>query len=479
MTTANTEQLWASLYLPDLLLDDISSDTALAVIERCNNRQQIRSCNQPARQSGIHPSMALNSAYALLPDLAVVEYDEQHEYHLLTRIGEWAMQFSSIVSVHKPNHILIEIAGSKKLFEGFSTLVHLIEDGLVKLGYNGQIGIAPTPLAANLLARANIRLGITDKQRLKTVISQLPVSLLELPPATVEGLNRSGMHQIGSVVNVSPASLTRRFGCACVDYFDRLLGRHPDPRTPLRLSDIFEREFHLTLEVQDVNALQFATQRMIGELVAFLIAQDKGINTFQFSLRHEKHPDTVLQLRFLHATSQARHLHRVLTERLSQTELVAPVCGLHLVADTFSDVDRDAADFFVKSRQQQKSLGEIVDKLCSRLGKDSLYTLAAVDDHRPEKAWKKSFIDLPAEPHSEWPSRPLWLLKQPVPMQSGRYQQITLDSDAERIETGWWEESDVRRDYFLIQDNNGTRYWAFRNRNQSDNSAVYIHGVFA
>ena len=477
MTTrcSKNSQLWASLYLPDLLLDDINSDTALAIIERCNNRQQIRSCNQPALQSGVHPSMALNSAYALLPNLSVIEYDEQHESTLLNRIGEWAMQFSSIVSVHPPNHILIEIGGSETLFEGFATLVALIEAQLQKLGFSGQLGIAPTPLAANLLARANIRLGITDRQRLKTVISQLPVNLLELPATTIEGLSRSGMHQIGSVINVSPASLTRRFGCPCVDYLDRLMGRHPDPRTPLRLSEVFEREFNLTLEVQDVSALQFATQRMIGELVAFLIAQDKGINTFEFSLKHEKHSDTLLQLRFLQATSQARHLHRVLTERLSQTELVAPVCGLRLFADTFSDIDRDAADFFVKSRQQQKSLGEIIDKLCSRLGKDALYTLATVDDHRPEKAWKKSFIDIPDESMDEWPSRPLWLLKQPVQLQPGR--SITVESDAERIETGWWENTDVRRDYFLISDHNGTRYWAFKNR--SDNNTLFIHGIFA
>ena len=479
------DQLWASLYLPDLQLDDINSDNALAVVERCNHRQQIRCCNVPARQSGIYPSMTLNSAYALLPDLTVVEYNEQIEQNLLYRIGKWAMQFSSIVSVHEPNHILIEIAGSKKLFEGFSTLVHLIEEGLSKLGYNSQIGIAPTPLAANLLARANIRLGITDRQRLKVAISQLPVSLLELPKDTIDGLSRSGMHQIGNVADVSPASLTRRFGCACVDYFDRLLGRHPDPRTPLRLGRTFEREFHLIQEIQDISALQFATQRMINELAAFLIAQDKGINTFQFSLHHEKHQSTELQLRFLQATSQARHLHQVLTERLAQVELVAPVCGLHLFADTFSDVDRDAADFFVKSRQQQKSLGEVIDQLCSRLGKEALYTLTTVDDHRPEKAWKKSFIDLPSDSAGDWPSRPLWLLKQPLQMQSDYH---TVDSSAERIETGWWEASDVRRDYFLIQDNNGTRYWAFRNRSQARDqtnnrsprsNTVFIHGIFA
>jgi protein ImuB len=474
----NKPLLWASLYLPQLLLDDTPHETPLAVIERQNHRQQIRCCNEAAQQAGIHPAMALNSAYALLPDLTVMEYDEACEHQLLQRIGEWAMQFSSVVSVHPPNHILIEIAGSKSLFESFEALIHLIENRLDELGYSTCIGIAPTPLAANLLARANLRIGITDTSRLKTAIEALPVSLLELPDGTIEGLRRSGMHHIGNLINISPASLTRRFGCSCVDYLDRLLGRHPDPRTPLRLRDVFEREVSFTTEVEDTSALQFATQRMIGELSAFLIAHDKGVNTFRFSLHHEKHNSTRLDLRFLHVTSQSQHLHRVLTERLSQTGLAAPVCGLSLFADTFSDIDRDAADFFVKSRQQHKTLGELVDKLGSRLGEEALYTLSTVDEHRPEKAWEKSaFVETQEASSQHWPQRPLWLLSEPQPIPPARNRTLTLEENAERIESGWWDKDDVRRDYFIATDKQGARYWVYRDRSRQN--LLFMHGIFA
>ena len=236
--------LWASLYLPDLLLNTLQGDnntreqnkhdTAIAITERLNNRQQIRCCDSQALQAGIHQGMALNSAYALLPALSVVEYNEEHEARLLQQVGEWAMQFSSVVCLHPPNHILIEIAGSKRLFEGFDTLIALIQQELYKLGFNGQIGIAPTPLAANLLARANSRRGIVQKKRLPNAISELPVSILELPLDTITSLQRSGIRQIGGVLNVSPSSLTRRFGPSFVNYMDKLLGNHPDPTTPLR-----------------------------------------------------------------------------------------------------------------------------------------------------------------------------------------------------------------------------------------------------
>lgn len=471
------QQLWASLYLPNLLLDHLNNNHPTAIIERQKNRLQIRAHNNHAHTAGITNGMALNSAYALLPALSVIDYDAEHEATLLNQLGEWAMQFSSIVCLHQPNHVLIEISGSEKLFDGFIPLTALIQQELKKLGANALIGIAPTPLAACLLARAGVRRGIVQKSRLPLAINQLSINYLELPQDTIESLHRSGIRQIGSLTSVSPASLTRRFGPACVKYLDQLLGKHPDPRTPLRLNSFFERAIDLPLEVEDTSALQFPAQRMINELGAFLIARDNGVNNFSFTLRHERHNNTVLQVRFLHATSQTKHLHRVLSERLQQTTLPAPVTGLHILADHFSEIERDAADLFVKSRQQQTSLGEIVDKLRSRLGDDAIYTLTTVDDHRPEKAWTKSFPDIFEETFADWPERPLWLLQEPKAVSAELCKTLSFKSEAERIETGWWEDDDVRRDYFQVCDLKGSRYWVYKLRDNSN--TLYIHGLFS
>jgi protein ImuB len=484
------QQIWASLYLPNLLLDHMQSNmlgntqtsdatdhTAIApniaIVERVSNRQQIRCCNAGARQAGILPGMALNSAYAILPALTAVEYDADKEALLLQQTGEWAMQFSSIVCPDGSNHILIEIGGSERLFDSYASLLATIEAELGKLGYSGSMGIAPTPAGANLLARANIRRGVLSYDRLTAIIKPLPIEYLELTPDTLEGLARSGIRSIAQLLEISPASLTRRFGPACSRYLDQLLGRHPDPRNPLRLSDTFTRSTTLPIEVHDTNALQFATQRMINELAAFLIARDCGVNQFMVELQHERHDNTRLELRFLQATSRPKHLHRVLSERLSQTQLPAPVSGLHLSASTFCEIERDASDFFLKSRSQQKSLGEVIDKLTSRLGDDAIYTLAEVDEHRPEKAWKKSSPEVSEKLVGNWPQRPLWLLEAPKPVTKT----LQLEGDAERIETGWWDSNDVRRDYFIAKDRHGTRYWVFRDRGKQD--SLFIHGIFS
>ena len=124
--------------------------------------------------------MTLNSAYALCPALTVMEYNENRQTELLRQIGEWAMQYSSIVSLHPPDHLLIEIAGSRRLFESYKILITLICEGLSKLGFKAQTGVAPTPLAANLLARANHHSAITCKETLKDNLKNLSIALLDV-----------------------------------------------------------------------------------------------------------------------------------------------------------------------------------------------------------------------------------------------------------------------------------------------------------
>jgi protein ImuB len=77
-------------------------------------------------------------------------------------------------------------------------------------------------------------------------------------------------------------------------------------------------------------------------------------------------------------------------------------------------------------------------------------------DHRPERATRPSGQapkQIPALPR-----RPAWLLPQPVPLH-GEVEVVGLP---ERIESGWWDGSDVSRDYAIVRTREGQEAWAFR-----------------
>jgi len=50
-------------------------------------------------------------------------------------------------------------------------------------------------------------------------------------------------------------------------------------------------------------------------------------------------------------------------------------------------------------------------------------------------------------------------------------------SGPERIESGWWDGEDVRRDYYLIETRSGQRGWAFRS--VGEDGPLRLHGWFA
>ena len=78
--------------------------------------------------------------------------------------------------------------------------------------------------------------------------------------------------------------------------------------------------------------------------------------------------------------------------------------------------------------------------------------------------------------------RPLFLLEKPeqLVLRNGKLyhrKSIEIISGPERIETYWWSGTDVRRDYYVALEQNGSRLWIYRERSGEKN--WYLHGYFA
>jgi protein ImuB len=71
----------------------------------------------------------------------------------------------------------------------------------------------------------------------------------------------------------------------------------------------------------------------------------------------------------------------------------------------------------------------------------------------------------------------LWLLPSPVPLSSVEAQRasLKLTSGPERIESGWWDECDVGRDYYTAKNAHGQKLWVFRDHRTR---SWYLHGLF-
>ena len=80
----------------------------------------------------------------------------------------------------------------------------------------------------------------------------------------------------------------------------------------------------------------------------------------------------------------------------------------------------------------------------------------------------------------ECPQRPTWLLAEPRPLEGSGppcYEgPLEIEDGPERIESGWWDGRDVRRDYYVARNPAGLRLWIFRERRAE--GGWFLHGVF-
>jgi protein ImuB len=162
---------------------------------------------------------------------------------------------------------------------------------------------------------------------------------------------------------------------------------------------------------------------------------------------------------------------RVLRERLAQVTLAEPVRALRLEAGDFAPLQGASAGMFGDKARAAEDWAELLERLRARLGNAAVHGLAALPDHRPEHAWRR------VEP-GEWDPlaapapgpRPVWLLE-PKKLNESEF---TALAGPERIESGWWDGDDARRDYFVARLPSGALAWVFREAGD-----WYLHGLFA
>ena len=54
-----------------------------------------------------------------------------------------------------------------------------------------------------------------------------------------------------------------------------------------------------------------------------------------------------------------------------------------------------------------------------------------------------------------------------------------LRDGPERIESGWWDGADIRRDYFTAESPRGEMLWIYRDRRYGDDGEWFLQGMFA
>lgn len=493
--------LWIALYLPQLSLQLVErigkTERPCVIADGPMLRPLVFCANDSAREHGIRMEMPVAAARALAGELAVLPRDLNAEAQALHNLACWASQFTPGIVVKPGEGLLLDVSSVLTLHGGLSRLLIRIGQGIKELGYHAEPGVAPTPIGAWLLAKArHAKLPVRmcrDAALLPERLAPLPMTLLDWPVDELNKLNALGIRRIGDCLNLPRDGFIRRFGAQRRLELDRMLGTEPDPRKWFTPPDRFSSGIDFGFEVSNALMLLFPLKRLLQELEGFLRGRGAGVQHWQLKLEHMSHRSSTLDLRLVAPERSAERFLALAREKLAQITPEGPVLGIGLAATELLEFAEDSRTFIPDPRSRALGWGQLVDKLATRLGKERVYRLRAVDDHRPEQAWKqreaasaaassRSDGKSPPVPTGRSP-RPLWLLRTPRTLHSQDEQPVCqggclrLIAGPERIESGWWDGHSAHRDYYVARNGKGETFWIYREHRR--NKDWYLHGIFS
>ncbi|MEP7070173.1 MAG: DNA polymerase Y family protein [Usitatibacter sp.] len=454
-------------------------------------RPVVTCANEAARRAGIREGQAVAAAKALAVELRTVSRDIDSERETLERLAAWAGQFTPMSCVDGQG-VVMEVEACLRLFDGHAKLTGAIQRGVREMGFHATVGIAPTPLAARLFARAEAR-GLQVRSclavsELRERLADLPLFLLELPGKTLARLTDLGVLRLKDILDLPAEGIARRFGPEIVVSLERLTGGIPDPRLPYVPPPRFRSRLELPAQAEGVEALLFPLRRLLAEFEGAMRARGAGVQRLSLVLEHGRKAGTRVPLDFSSPEREADFILAIAREKLGRLTLSAPTLALDLRAEALLAYVPREATWLPGAKEQALDRERLLERLAARLGAERVFGIAIADDHRPERDWKKTG-DRPRFSQSGNRGlspvsgrRPTWLLRRPQKLitrdgEPSCQGELILLAGPERIEAGWWDGEEVSRDYYMAANPRGETFWIFREHRGAQ--AWFLHGVFA
>ncbi|MDR6641441.1 protein ImuB [Luteibacter sp. 1214] len=468
--------LWACLRFPGLAFSAAFAATPeagpSALLDTRARQRLIAAANPEATTFGVRRGQSLAAARALCPALEVRPRDREAEARLLAELAAWCYQFSGHVSLVPPGAILMELGASLRLFDGWPVLAERLCQGLSEQGHAHTMAATPFPAASWVFAAHADGMVLPEREGVIRMLGALSLDRAGLPATTVKSLHAMGFRRLDEVFRLPRPELTRRIGRDGVNWLDRIRGQATHPLAAWQPPANFQQKIEFDSELDGSQPLLFPLRRLTRALANLLAARDGGVQRFTLTLEHARGATTRVVVAMAAPQRDAERLFELARTRLERTVLPAPARAIELDAEELPVFRPPVRDLFEPVRGDGLDWPTLDERLRARLGDAALRQIALVADHRPERAMRYGTPDSTVSPPRR--RRPLWLLPRPLPM---RPEPTAVLAGPERIESGWWDGEDTRRDYYIVRTANGQQAWAYLPPGTLD--GWMLHGWFA
>ena len=248
-----------------------------------------------------------NTAMALAASLQVFERAPSLERKSLESLAAWAQMLTSMVSVEAPESLLLEVAGSLKLFGSLDAIKAKLRGELARRYRDFRFCAAPTATAALWLARA-ASTDVLQWRQLAGSLAALPLAVTRWPPEVQALLQDLGLRTVGDCARLPRDGFARRVGRSYLLELDRAFGRSVDLRAEFKAPQAWSSIAELGEESVDSAIFIEAVEQLLDELCAELKKRQAQIGEPRARLRASASAAHRRKLRFARTDFRSRSI---------------------------------------------------------------------------------------------------------------------------------------------------------------------------
>jgi len=529
---------FVSIWLPEFTLERLTraepgavprtAPFALAAAE--GNRLIVNAANHAAIAVGVRPGMGLADARAIAPMLASRPAEPARDTAALARLARRLVRYGPAFNTDGADGLWVDVTGTTHLYAGEVELLSDLSRRLARAGFTAKLGLADGLGAAWALARYSAPGGrlsggvepgarkyfqIAPPGQSRDLLADLPVEALRIDMDAAQLLRRLGLKRTGQLYALPRAALERRFRVrvdAVLARLDQALGLKPEPLRPMRVPPEYVTYAAFPEPLISGDGLEAALAALAHELSASLAAAKRGARRLLLTLHRSDSTRAAIRAGLSRPSRSVPHMLALFREKLSAIDAGYGIDLMQLTAATTEPLNATQGRLTGGTETgdtDDEALAALIDRLAGRLGPTRVLRLEPRASHLPERAEVLESLLAPGGrlPGEESPgaskSSPPLLLPIPElitvvsalpegPPQLLRWRRtlrrIVRAEGPERIAPEWWRETgaaaSATRDYYVIEDETGARFWVFRDGQHGEAEAAgnspswYLHGVF-
>ena len=472
-------------------------NAAFVISAPSHGRMVVTAANALSEKQGIYTGIAVADARALVPGLQVIDDKPQLIEKLLKRIAEWFIRFTPVAAIDFPDGIILDATGCTHLWGGDEQYLNDITTRLKAKGYQARAAIADTVGSAWGVARFEKHSLIVPQGKSTEALLSLPPESLRLEPAALERLQKLGLRQIGDFISMPRSAIRRRFGSHIIMRLNQALGLEEEFIKPQQPVVLYNERLPCIEPIVTATCIEIALQRLLEALCDKFQKEQKGLRQACLKCYRVDGKIEQIQIATNSPSHNVMHLFKLFEIRISS---ITPDLGIELfvleapVVEAHNAVQQQL--WGTTCGINNSHLSELIDRIAGKFGPEAIRRYLPDEHYWPERSVKQA-TSLHEQKTAEWKldkPRPMQLLPYPEkidvtapvpdypPMNfryKGKLHKIETADGPERIEQEWWLQEGQHRDYYVVEDEAGCRYWLFRLGHYDETYQWFIHGFFA